>query len=110
MPHFLPRWCGPNAHWNYGCYYTLPTAAIIGIVFAGISIFLLAMYICVVWARRRRYYHNRGVVRDEEMGEGGAGIRGGETRERSRRSAREKRSRRPGKGRSKRSRRWPYPY
>ncbi|PMD30470.1 hypothetical protein L207DRAFT_227422 [Hyaloscypha variabilis F] len=104
----LPRWCGPEHSYNYGCYYTLPTAAIIGIVFAGVSIFLLVVYIGVVWARnarRRAYYRNRGRDRwrDEEVGVG-AGIRGGGRRER---RTREKRSRRSKKHRSEGARRWP---
>lgn len=98
--HIFPRWCGPDHAYNYGCYNPLPTAAIIGIVFAAISIFLLAVYIGVVWARgaRRRAYYRSGRgdrVRDEEMGSH-AGIRGGG---RSQRRTREKRSRRSRKRR-----------
>jgi len=105
MGHILPRWCGPDHAYNYGCYYPLPTAAIVGIVFAAISILLLAVYIGVVWARsarRRAYYRDGRGARDEEMGR--AGIRGGG---RSQRRTREKRSRRSRKGRNEGARRWP---
>jgi hypothetical protein len=94
----LPRWCGPNTHYNYGCYYSIPTAAIIGIVCAGVSILLFMVYIGLVWTRRRRYLRN---IRDEEMG-----VRG----RRETRVVKEKRRRQKRNDERERQRRWPENY
>jgi len=106
--HLFPRWCGPNDHYNYGCYYHLSIAAIIGIVFACISLFLFVLFLWIVCARRGRYSRHHGRRRDEEAQVGGSGIRGGGTTERRSRGNTRQSSRR--KGRNKRVRRFPDPY